>query len=133
MIPPHKILSRIRAILLPDGSSGPLSQNQRGLIWHWVILVAAAELLMLAFNKDLALIYGVIAVLFSGGFCLRVCRLYPGKEEPLILDAAAVVISVLFAHWARALENSNARFALIVISSLIIWPHIIYILQKEDI
>ena len=86
---------------------------------------------MLVFNYFLFKIYMAIAVLFFGGFLLRVLRLYPGKREPLILDFSAVMLAVGFALIARTLDESHWRFLLILCSSLIIVPHFIYIALEK--
>lgn len=80
-------------------------------------------------NTYLSKIYGVIAGLFLVGLMLRILRLYPGKEEPLILDLSAVIIAIIFAFIAHHIGLSNIRFILIMVSSLIIIPHIIYIVM----
>jgi len=95
-----------------------------------MILLAGAEGLMLVLHRQLYWVYVVIAVLFACGFFLRVFRLYPGKEEPLVLDASAVVIALLFARAAFFLQFSVWRFVLIFVSSLIIMPHFQYILKR---
>jgi len=110
-----------------------LTKNQRSYIIHWLILLIIAEILMLIFNEYLSLIYLVIACLFLVGFCLRLLKFYPGKEEPLILDSSAVIIGILFAYISNILKEINLRFILIFISSLIILPHLIYIVKKKDI
>lgn len=110
-----------------------LTKNQWSYIRHWIALVVIAESVMLFLNRDLFIIYLIIAILFLGGFCLRSLKLYPGKEEPLILDASAVIISVLFAYISNPLKTTNIRFILIFVSSIIILPHLIYIVYKQDI
>lgn len=109
------------------------TKNQWSYIAHWIILVIIAEVLMLIFNRYLSSIYLIIACLFLVGFCLRLLKLYPGKEEPIILDSSAVIISILFAYISNILQQTNLRFILIFISSLIILPHLIYIINKKDI
>ncbi len=106
------------------------SERQFPYIRHWMILTAAAEAVMLAGHRYLYWIYVLIAVLFAGGFFLRVLKIYPGAEEPLVLDASAVVIALLFARAAYALEFSPWRFALIFVSSLIIMPHVFYVVRE---
>jgi hypothetical protein len=88
---------------------------------------------MLLLNRSLPIIYLAIAFLFLGGFCLRILKLYPGKQEPLILDASAVVISIILAYVSNVFRASNIRFFLIFISSIIILPHLIYIIYKKNI
>ena len=109
----------------------PLSQGQRSLIMFWVVVVLAAEIIMFVFNQHLPRIYLVVALLFTGGFALRIVNRYPGKKEPLILDFSGIVIALLFTYLATLLAVSNIRFVLILCSSLIILPHIIYIISNE--
>jgi hypothetical protein len=110
-----------------------LTKNQWRHIRHWIVLVALAEGLMCAVNRYLSLIYLVIAISFLAGFALRVFNLYPGKTEPLSLDSSAVAIALIFSYIAGCLEGSPLRFLLIFISSLIMLPHLIYIISKKDI
>lgn len=110
-----------------------LTRNQWALLKHWIILVIVAELLMLFLSKSLFIIYLVIGGLFLAGFILRVLHLYPDKDEPLILDSSAALIAVIFALLAKGLGLSGARFILIFTSSLIILPHLLYIVSKKDI
>ena len=110
-----------------------LTSRQWAYIKHWIILVVIAECIMLVFNKNLTACYLVIAALFLGGFCLRVLNLYPGKPEPLILDLPGIIIALAFAYLAEILKISNLRFLLVFVSSLIILPHIIYIINKTGI
>jgi len=86
---------------------------------------------MLSLNHYLVEIYAVVAVLFLCGFLLRVTKLYPGDQEPLILDLSAVVIALIFAAGAYALKVSGWRFCLIFCSSLIIFPHFVYISRAK--
>jgi len=53
-----------------------ITSIQRRYIKKWIIAVAA-ELIMFIFNGSLPFIYPVIAVLFFGGFILRVLRIHP--------------------------------------------------------
>ena len=110
-----------------------LTPNQRFHIIFWVVTIVIAESIMLLLNRYLSILYVIIVVLFFGGFALRVLHLYPGKKEPLILDFSAVVISLLFAYAGEIFKMSPLRFLLILTSSLIILPHLIYIISKEDI
>ena len=98
---------------------------------HWLILVFITEVLMLVFNGFLAEIYILIAVLFLGGFVLRLLRLYPGEAEPLYLDLSAVVLAGLFSFLAALWLDSNLRFMLILCSSVIIVPHFVFIAQNK--
>jgi len=106
------------------------TQRQSPYIRHWMILLAGAEGLMLVLHRQLYWVYASIAVLFACGFFLRIFKLYPGKEEPLGLDASAVVIALLFARAAFFLQFSGWRFTLIFVSSLIIMPHLWYIVKE---
>ncbi|MFC1704558.1 hypothetical protein ACFL1E_07265 [Candidatus Omnitrophota bacterium] len=109
-----------------------LTQRQWSLLVHWLILVLVVEGIMLVLSRSLSFIYLIVACLFLAGFILRVAHLYPGKEEPLILDISAVVFALMFAYVASMLSLSNMRFALIFSSSLIILPHIVYILGSKN-
>ena len=110
-----------------------LTSHQWAYIRQWVTLVIVAECIMLIYNRHLPTAYMIIAALFLGGFIPRIAHLYPGKPEPLILDLSAVLIALLFAYASNKLGMSSMRFLLILVSSLIIMPHIIYIIQKTDI
>lgn len=105
------------------------SRTQWGYIKYWLVIVVISESAMFVFNQHLPLIYMSISCLFLGGFVLRVFKMYPGKDEPLILDASAVFISLVFAYTARVMTFSAARFVLIFFSSLTIMPHIGYIIK----
>jgi len=110
-----------------------LSKNQYSLFKFWFTVVVIAELLMLIMNKYLFLFYTGIAILFFGGFFLRALHLYPGKREPLILDLSGMAIAFLYAYFAEILKFSNLRFLLIFASSLIILPHLFYIVAKPEV
>lgn len=110
-----------------------LKSTQQAYINFWVIVVIIAEAMMILLNNYLFVIYLVIASLFFIGFLLRLLRLYPGKEEPLLLDSSAVAIALLFAYASGFFKFSGIRFILILISSLIIVPHIVYIVSNENI
>jgi hypothetical protein len=109
------------------------SHRQTALLKYWFVLVLFAEILMLILNTKLLVIYYIIALLFFGGFILRLLHLYPGKPEPLILDASAVILSLLFAYLSYSLGHSLFRFGLIFLSSLIILPHLIFIIKSPDL
>ena len=108
-----------------------ISQSQWGYYRHWLILVVGVEAVMLVLNTRLFEIYGIIAGLFAVGFLLRCLHVYPGEEEPLILDFSAVVLAVGYACLARWLGESAWRFLLILCSSGIIVPHFIYIAREK--
>jgi hypothetical protein len=110
-----------------------LTERQRSHLLFWVTAVIIAEGIMFLFNAYLEVIYGIIALLFLGGFVLRITHLYPGKWEPLILDSLGVVIALIFAYCAHILAVSHLQFILILFSSLIIVPHLIYILSQHEI
>ncbi len=86
---------------------------------------------MVVFNDNLLFIYLIVAGLFFCGFILRALKLYPGKPEPLTLDFLGMVIALLFSQLAKFLHGSPFRFFLIFTSSLIIFPHLIYITFNE--
>ena len=87
---------------------------------------------MLVRNHELVFFYRLIAVLFFGGWLLRVFRLYPGQSEPLILDFSGAVLAAGFSLMAAWLGSSVWRFLLIPCSSVIIIPHLIYIYQEKS-
>ena len=101
------------------------------LIAFWAVMTLAAEAVMVLFRSRLFLIYIIIAALFLGGFTLRVLHLYPGKKEPLILDSSALVLAFGFALTSYFFKAAHTRLFLISISSLIIIPHLIYILAVK--
>jgi len=109
-----------------------LTENQWRCTRHWIVVTAIAEGLMLLFNRYLAVIYLIIAVLFLAGFGLRVFNVYPGKREPPLLDSSAVAVALVFAYVADRLGASFTRFIVIFVSSLIILPHLIYIVSRRD-
>jgi hypothetical protein len=108
-----------------------VSKNQMRYLMHWLRIVIVAEVIMLILNQYLPVIYLVIATLFFGGFCLRVLKRYPGEPEPLILDFSGVLIALIYGLFSLALGMSMLRFLLILTSSLIIMPHIVFIVLKK--
>jgi len=96
---------------------------------HWLALVLPVEILMFIFNRYLPIIYVGVALLFTGGFLLRLLKVYPGKPEPLILDLSGILIAIIYGLTAQAVGLSPWRFLLIITSSAIILPHIFYILN----
>jgi len=109
-----------------------LTKTKRAYIGYWVVLLITAEGIMLLFNQWLVLSYLIVALLFLGAFFLRAIGRYPGKPEPLVLDASAVVLAVVFGYAAYVLRGSHARFLLLLTSSVIIMPHIIYIIREDN-
>ncbi len=97
----------------------------------WLCAILITEGLMFVFNRHLVLIYFIIALLFGAGFLLRVSHLYPGQNEPLILDFFAVCIAFLLGWGAHILNDSPWRFLMILCSSIIIWPHFVYIAREK--
>ncbi len=98
---------------------------------HWLILIALAETGMLVFNRSLVTAYCLITALFFAGFLLRSLRFYPGQWKPLSLDAGAAAIALCYAVLARLTGLSPWRFLLILSSSLILFPHFIYIFKEK--
>ena len=112
---------------------GILKKNQWKSIRKWIIAVLIVEILMLFLNRYLPVLYLTVSILFLGGLCLRLLRIYPGKAEPLILDASAALIALAYAGVSVALETANLRFLLVLTSSVIILPHLAYIFSGRDI
>ena len=112
---------------------GGLNKNQRGYIKHWLILIIIAEGFLLIFNKYLPILYLLITLLFLGGWILRLLNLYPGKSEPLILDISGACIGLVFFYLTTVFKLSNVRFLLIFVSSVIILPHLFFILANKNI
>ncbi|MBN1793948.1 MAG: hypothetical protein JW844_03190 [Candidatus Omnitrophica bacterium] len=110
-----------------------LTERQWRYIRHWVILVVLCEVVMMVYSASLDVIYGIIALLFSGRLFLRTVRCYPGANEPLYLDGSAVAISLFYLFLARLAGESWIRFTLLFTSSVIILPHLIYIVSHRDI
>ncbi len=106
-----------------------LTETQWGYVKHWIALVVIGEALMLGFNNYLFKSYLIVAGLFLIGFGLRLSNLYPGKPEPLILDLSAVVLALVWACIARIFGLASIRFVLIFTSSVVILPHIVYIVK----
>ncbi len=86
---------------------------------------------MLWRNQELVLWYSLIAMAFGAGWLLRLCRLYPGQDEPLILDLPGAILAAGYAVLAGWMGDSNGRFLLILCSSLIILPHVIYVYVEK--
>lgn len=108
-----------------------LTKIQMRYLKHWLKITLIAELIMLIFNRHLPVIYLAIAGLFLGGFCLRVLKRYPGEPEPLILDFSGVLITLIYGFCALGLGMSGFRYLLILTSSLVIIPHIAFIILKK--
>ena len=102
--------------------------------WHyikfWLIVVIIVEGVMLVLNRYLPVIYLIIAAIFLGRVILRLTSLYPEKKEPLILDATAVLISLIMAYIAELTGISGWRFLLILTSSIIVMPRLAYIVKN---
>lgn len=96
-------------------------------------MIVISESIMFFCRDYLAVIYGVIALLFFGSLLLRLLDVYPGKKEPLILDFSGAAIALLFAATAFVLSPSQLRLILIPISSIIVLPHLVYILRNKNI
>ena len=103
-----------------------MNSIQKKYLKHWLILCLVGEAVLFTFIKYLYLIYAIIGILFTGGFILRVFKIYPGKEEPLILDFAGAIVSFLFAGISKFTGDKYLYF--LILSPLIILPHIFYIL-----
>ena len=104
-----------------------ISPTQWPYIRFWVSAIFVTEGIMLMFNTYLPELFALIVFLFLVGFLLRVLHLYPGQWEPLILDASAVGMALLYTCLASLCEHSPWRFLLILTTSVIIVPHFIYI------
>jgi hypothetical membrane protein len=110
-----------------------LTKSQWAHLKHWFVLLVFAEGLMLLLSRYLSIIYLFIGGLFLLALLLRLLGIYPGKKEPLVLDSSAVLIALILAYVSRALQLQRARYMLIFVSSIIILPHLLYILSKRDI
>ncbi|MBD3425808.1 MAG: hypothetical protein GF409_01095 [Candidatus Omnitrophica bacterium] len=112
---------------------GPLTPRQWHYFKQWVLIILAAELLMLLLVEHLVAVYLLIAAIFIFGLLLRTAHTYPGKEEPLILDVSAVLIAFLWALFAHLAGAAMWRFLLIFTSSAIILPHLVHIFKNGEI
>jgi len=108
-----------------------ITPNQWRYFRFWLSSLLCAEGLLLIFNRMIFEVYLLLAGCFFVGFLLRVCRIYPGESEPLVLDSSAVCFSLLYALVARNIIDSPWRFLLILCSSVIIMPHLIYIYKEK--
>lgn len=108
-----------------------IKDSQWAYYRHWLILIVVTEALMLVFSGHLVEIYLAVAVVFAVGFLLRVFKLYPGQWEPLSLDLSAAVLALAFVLAARWLGASPWRFLLILCSSLIVFPHFVFIAREK--
>jgi len=98
---------------------------------QWIIVLIIVEVLMVCFHLHLFEIYWAIAIIFGCGFLLRLTKLYPGNDEPLILDLSAVCLAIGYAYFAQWLGANGWRFLLIFCSSGILILHFIYIAQER--
>lgn len=110
-----------------------LGKKKSAFIKHWIKLIVIGEAALFFFNRNLIIGYLLIAVLFFIGFLLRTLKIYPGIDEPLSLDISACLIAALLMGAAYLLKNSNGKFLLILFSSLIVFPHFIYIIKSKKI
>ena len=110
-----------------------LNPRQWSYIKFWLVVIIISEVVLFLLNRYLAMLYLVIAILFLLGFILRILNLYPGRKEPLLLDSSAVIIALMFAYIAVMLKISNLRFLLIPVSSIIVLPHLKYIISNKNI
>jgi len=106
-----------------------LNENQKKMIFHWLGIVLAAEVIFFVFQAQIHAVLFLISILFFVGFILRLFEMYPGKTEPLILDALAVVITLLITFLYRYSVISPGIAMLF--APLIILPHIIYIIRTK--
>lgn len=109
------------------------TENQWRYIKLWLVTIILAEAAMFVLNEHLPAIYLAISAVFFVGVTLRVLGLYPGSKEPLVLDASAVLIALIMSCIAKLLGSSGWRFLLILTSSVIVMPHLLYIISKDDI
>lgn len=108
-----------------------ITQSQWRYVRHWLVLIVFTECILLWLHDRLVFAYLAIALLFLAGLTLRVLRLYPGQREPLALDFLAVILSLGFAGLAYVFEGSPWRFLMIGCSSLIVFPHFVFILREK--
>jgi len=106
-----------------------LSENQKRLIFHWLRIVLVAEVMLFLFRDKMLYILFLISTLFFVGFLLRLFKMYPGNDEPLDLDASAVVIALLIT-FAYRYALISVGFAMLF-APVIILPHIIYIIRTN--
>lgn len=109
-----------------------LNKRQKILLIYWLSLVAAAEVVMLLLKGQLTIIYLIVAGLFFIGLGLRILNIYPGRKEPLMLDLSAVAISLLYAFFSTVAAEVLYTYLLIFTSSVIILPHLVYIVRGND-
>ena len=107
------------------------SETQWPYVRFWLFAVIVSEIILLSANKRLFEAYLFIGSLFLIGLLLRVVGLYPGQWEPIILDFSAVLIAVCFAFLGRLFLDSSFRFILVLCTSLIIVPHLIFIAFRK--
>ncbi|MFC1480517.1 hypothetical protein ACFL5Y_03620 [Candidatus Omnitrophota bacterium] len=99
----------------------------------WIVTIILAEILMFVLNRHLVVIYLAVSVIFFLGVLLRILKLYPGNDEPLILDGSAVVLALIWAFLARVIGMSGWRFLLILSSSAIVMPHLWYVINMKEV
>ena len=110
-----------------------LTKEQGRLLKKWSLILLIVYSLFLLFLNLIPILFLLIAIIFAIGLTLRILKVYPGKTEPLILDAAGAFIALLIALILKFQKLPDAiSFILILIGPIIIilW-HVIYILKNK--
>ncbi len=106
-----------------------MTANQRNHLLVWALLLVAGELVLLVLPGRAEVVFLVVAVAFCAGFALRLVGLYPGKPEPLLLDALSGCAAAVAALLASRIPPPFLPLA----PPAVTLPHLVYIIARRDI
>lgn len=107
-----------------------IGKRQKYLLIKWLFFLGAGETAIEFISPFI--IFLSMGIIFSIALLLRWREIYPGKEEPLILDLSTALLSFLMSGlWFFSPLMGGEKMGRLILPLLLI-PHIIYIFQSPN-
>ncbi len=111
-----------------------IKTNQRDHLIQWLILIVFMEAALLAVPVSFWIKLTVLGLVFLAGFILRALKVYPGEEEPKVIDIMTAAIAFLLIPVFLFLIRSDWTFwALAAVPFIVLIPHFTYIARNKEI
>ena len=94
-----------------------------------------AEVILLRTQFPAYLLFLLVGAGFLGGIVLRILKIYPGEDEPLLLDIVSFLLASLFSLLLTLTSPTHSSYLIYkyAFPPVLILPHLIYILTTPTI
>lgn len=108
--------------------------NQVDHLLQWMLILIPVELFLFLVPLKPWIVLVIIGIAFMIGFLLRVFKVYPGENEPLVVDFSTSILAFLASYCISLVKDLEVLLVSKFFSPFfILIPHFVYIISNKKI